>query len=219
MISDSMFFAYLGVILLAILGGLYNLRYRDTASKILLVLLCLTLASELASHLAAIRYQNNMFVYHFFAPVQLIIIGLYFDSINNNKRSRIGMLVGVLGIAVAIVNNLFFQSIKVLNSNFLLFEGLMIMTLALFSFQRILSNDSVDIFRYKHFWVIVVLIFFWSITYTAFALYSVLRVKKLFVMPFVTYLLWAVNIITYAAIGFVLLYFSGNGSKKQLAHE
>ena len=106
-----------------------------------------------------------------------------------------------------------------LNSNFLLFEGLMIMTLALFSFQRILSNDSVDIFRYKHFWVIVVLIFFWSITYTAFALYSVLRVKKLFVMPFVTYLLWAVNIITYAAIGFVLLYFSGNGSKKQLAYE
>jgi hypothetical protein len=106
-----------------------------------------------------------------------------------------------------------------LNSNFLLFEGLVIMALSLYAFQLILTDDTINIYRYGHFWIIVILIFFWSITYTSWALYSVLRVKKLFVMPFVTHLLWTVNILTYAAIGFVLLYFSGNGSKKQLAHE
>ncbi len=216
MISDSMFFGYLGVILLAILGSLYNLKDKDTASKIILVLLCLTLTSEIASHLAAIRYHNNMFIYHLFAPIQLIVIGIYFDSINNRK-GKVGTIVGIIGIVLAIINSLFFQSFDVFNSNFLLFEGLVIMTLSLFSFQRILSNDNIDIFRYKHFWIVVILIFFWSFTYTSLALYSVLRVKKLFVMPFVTYLLWSVNVITYAAIGFVLLYFSGN--RKQLIHE
>ena len=220
MISDGLFFIYLGVILLAIASGLYKLKLIDSASKILLLLLCLTLASEISSHWAALVFKNNMFVYHVFAPIQLIVVGMYFDNILEGfKKKRKATIIGIIASFAAVLNTVFFQPLQILNSNFLLLEGLIIMALALYTFQLILANESINIFQYRHFWMIVILIFFWSVTYTTWALYSVLGVRKLFVIPYVSYTLWAVNIITYAAIGFVLLYFSGNGSKKQLAHE
>lgn len=202
------FFLYLGVIFLAILGGVYKLKHKDTASKILLVLLCLTLVSEFITYWAAIKFGNNMFVYHFFAPIQLVLLGIYFDNLEHRFRRKIGLLIGASGIVIAIVNTAFFQPLKILNSNFLLFEGLVIMGLALYTFQRILADERIDIYKYRHFWMIVILIFFWSVTYTTWALFSVLQVKKLFLMPYVSNVLWIVNVITYSAIGFVLLFFS-----------
>ncbi len=209
------FVIYLSVVFLAILGGIYKLKGKDQASKILVLLLCLTLLTEFTAYWAAIKFRNNMFVYHFFAPIQLIVLGIYFDNIDAHKKRRIGFFIGTLGAIIAIVNTIYFQPLKMLNSNFLLFEGLIIMGLALYSFQHILTNEKIDIYKYGHFWIIVILIFFWSVTYTIWALYSVVGLKKLFVMPIVTHLLWSVNIVTYLAIGFVLLYFSG----KRLANE
>src|SRR5690606_22765624 len=79
--ARSRFFIYLVVLTLALFGGVYKLKRRDRASKVLVVLLCLTLVSELTAHWAAIKYRNNMFVYHFFSPVQLILLGVYFDNV------------------------------------------------------------------------------------------------------------------------------------------
>lgn len=218
MISDNLFFVYLGVIFLAAIGGIYQLRYRDGASKILVLLLFLTLISEITAHLAALRFHNNMFVYHFFSPIQLIVLGKYFDSIVDSlKKKKLGLTIGIIAAIAAIINAKFFQPLDVLNSHFLLLEGLIIMALALYTFQRILSDDKINIYRYGHFWIVVILIFFWSVTYTTWALYSVLRVKKLFVLPIVTYLLWSVNIVTYSTIGFVLFYFSSK--RKRLTNE
>lgn len=218
MISDGLFFTYLGVIILAIASGFYKLKEIDAASKILLLLLCLTLASEIASHWAALLFNNNMFVYHIFAPIQLILVGIYFDNILPSfKKKKIATIIGIIASITAVVNTVFFQPLKILNSNFLLLEGIIIIALALYTFQLILTNESINIFQYGHFWMVVIFIFFWSVTYTTWALYSVLGVKKLFVIPYVSYTLWLVNIITYAAIGFVLIYFPGR--QKQLAHE
>lgn len=212
---NSRFIIYMIVIVLAILGGLYKLKYQDSGSKVIVALLCLTLLSEYSAHWAALKFGNNMFVYHFFAPIQLIILGVYFDKVDRFNRRRIGLFIGTLGAIIAIVNTIYFQPLKMLNSNFLLFEGLIIMGLALYRFQRILTDEKIDIYKYGHFWMIVILIFFWSITYMWWALYSVLHEKNQFLLLFVTDILWVINIITYSAIGFVLLYFSG----KRLANE
>ncbi len=214
---NSRYYIYLSVLLLAILGGIRKLNHKDSSYKILIGLLCLTFISELTSYWAAIKIQNNMFVYHFFAPLQLIILGKYFDSINHNKKQKIGFIIGIIGAIIAVVNTIYFQPLKILNSNFLLFEGLVIMGLSLYTFQGILTNEKIDIYKYGHFWMIVIFIFFWSITYTWWALYTVLQEKERFLLLNVTQVLWAVNIITYSAIGFVLIYFSSE--RKQLANE
>lgn len=214
---NSRYYIYLMVLLLAILGGIRKLKYKDRAYKILVGLLFVTFISELTAYWAAIKFQNNMFVYHFFAPIQLVILGKYFDDIDKSKKFPFGFYIGIIGIIIAVINTVYFQPLQILNSNFLLFEGLVIMCLALYTFQRILTDDNVDIYRYGHFWMIVIFIFFWSITYTWWALYTVLQVKKRLMLSHFTQVLWAVNIITYSAMGFVLLYFSGN--RKQLAHE
>jgi hypothetical protein len=213
--SYTSFYLYISVLFLAVVGGVYKLNQKDKASKVLVILLTLTLLSECTAHWAAVKFRNNMFVYHFFAPIQLILLGIYFDFTGRVKKRKIGLAIGVLSALVAIVNTIYFQPLRILNSNFLLFEGLTIMGLALYTFQQILSDDRIDIYRYGHFWTIVILIFFWSVTYTTWALYSVLQVKKLFLIPYISHILWAVNIITYSAMGFVLLYFSG----KRLNHE
>lgn len=215
---DNLFFIYLGVIAIAILAGFYKLRMKDTASKILLALLCVTLLSEITTHWAALKYHNNMFVYHFFSPVQLIIICTYFDNILLKfKKRRVGVVIGVLAAIAAGLNTMYFQSLNILNSNFLLLEGLIIMALALYTFQLILSNDNINIYHYGHFWIIVILIFFWSVTYTWWALYTVMQEKERHILSKTIKILWSVNVITYAAIGFVFLYFSRN--QKQLTHE
>lgn len=209
------FYLYISVLFLAILGGIYKLSEKDKASKVLVILLSLTLVSECTAHWAAVKFRNNMFVYHFFAPVQLILLGIYFDFIGRVRKRKIGLMIGVLSAIVAIVNTIYFQPLKILNSNFLLFEGIIIMGLALYNFQGILTDETINIYKYGHFWTIVILIFFWSVTYTTWALYSVLQVKKLFLIPYISHVLWAINILTYSAMGFVLLYFSG----KRLNHE
>lgn len=218
--SNSSFFIYLTVLSFALIGGVYKISQRDFATKTLVALLCITLLSELTAHWAAIKFRNNMFVYHFFSPIQLIFLGVYFDNvISRLKRIQFAKVVCAIATIAAVVNTVFFQSLKILNSNFLLLEGLIIMALALYTFQLILSDERINIYSYGHFWMIVIFIFFWSITYTWWALYTVLQEKERYVLSHISRVLWAVNIITYAAIGFVLIYFSGNGSKKQLAHE
>lgn len=208
---------YLFVLSVSILCGIYRLRNRDNATKTIILLLSITLISEYAAHQAALQYGTNMFVYHFFAPLQLIFVGKYFDQIANSRKRNLGVIVGLIGAAFAIINGLFFQPLDILNSNFLLFEGLIVMGLALYTFQNILTDNKIDIYRYEHFWIVVILIFFWSITYIWWALYTVLQEKERYVLSHITKVLWSVNVITYAAIGFVLLYFSGN--RKQLIHE
>lgn len=204
--TTTLFFVYMSVILLAISGSFVNFRSRDKASKIIVILLGLTFAAEAAAYIAADKLHANMFVYHIFAPIQLFILGKYFDTAVFKKR-KIGLITGIFGVVVAILNTIFLQPFQTLNSNFLLFEGLAIMAMALYAFQKFLINDRLDIYKYEHFWFILILVFFWSMTYTVWALYAILELKKIFLIPIISLMILVVNIITYFGIGLVLLIF------------
>jgi hypothetical protein len=204
--TTTLFFMYMTVILLSICASLANFKVWDKASKIIILLLGLTFLAEATAYVAAEKLRTNMFVYHIFAPIQLLVIGKYFDAaVFTNKK--IGQWIGLFGIAAAISNSLFLQPIEMLNSNFLLFEGLAVMGMSLYSFQPILSDARLDIYKYVHFWFILILVFFWSMTYTIWALYAILELKKIFLIPFISLIILAVNIITYFGIGVVFLMF------------
>lgn len=208
------FWTYIVVIITAALSGLLRFKKRDKASKLLVMLLLLTLISEMTAYVCAIVYHNNMFVYHIFAPIQLLLLGLYFDNtIDLFKKKRIGIKVGILGVITATINTILFQPLNTLNSNFLLFEGLIIMAMVLYAFQRILNNDNIDIFRYHHFWFNIILVFFWSLTYTIWALYNALYTQQFAFTAYLSTIIKTINIITYAGFGVVFLYFSNKGVK------
>lgn len=202
----TLFFVYMSVILLAISGSMVNFKSRDNASKMIIFLLGLTFVAESAAYVAAAKFQTNMFVYHIFAPVQLLVLGMYFDNAVFKQR-KVGLMTSIFGIAVAILNTIFLQPFQTLNSNFLLFEGLVIMAMALYAFQKILANERLDIYKHEHFWFILLLVFFWSMTYTVWALYAILGMKKIFLMHIISVMILVVNIITYFGIGLVLLIF------------
>jgi len=207
--TNSRYYLFLLVLMSAVIVGLYNLRQKDKPVKIMVLLLCITLASELTAYWAAVKFQNNMFVYHIFAPVQLLILAKYFDEIEPYlKKQKVGIIVGIVGILGTIINTYFYQSINTLNSNFLLFEGLIIMGLSLYTFRRILNTETINIYRYPYFWFNIILVFFWSVTYTIWALYSVMLIKKIFLMPYIATVLWGVSTISYLAMAVVLFTFS-----------
>lgn len=134
------------------------------------------------------------------------MVSLYFNfSIDTFKRNKIGWVIGLIGIIVAIANAKFLQPLYEYNSNFLLFEGFCILSMSLFAFYRILENEEVIIFQTPHFWICCILLFFWGITYANWSLYTVLIAKKLDVIPYIGLILLYINIMTYLGFSIVLV--------------
>lgn len=182
---------------------MYKFKIIDLPSRILCLLLGLTFISELTAFAAAKKYGNNLPVYAVFSIVQLVLVALYFNfTIDVFSKKNIGLYIGGLGIVVGILNSMFLQPVNTFNSNFLFFEGLCIIAMALFSFFRLLlMNDDLRLHQYPHFWFGVILVLFWSVTFLNWGLYDYYSIKfKNEVWKIGTSIL-VVNVFTYMAIG------------------
>ncbi len=206
MSNNSQFLLYLFVIAIAIVVSLLKFKQLDKGSKMLALLLILTLTSEIVSYYTAKVYRNNFPVYHFFAPIQLFMVGLYFHySIEDFKKTKIGIYIGILGFIVAVLNTLIFQPITSLNSYFLLFEGVCTIFMSLYAFNRMFINEDIDLLTLPHFWFTFILLTFWCITYLTWGLYEVAPYKMARISALLSKVIWVVNLITYIGIGFVFL--------------
>lgn len=201
-------FFYLGVLVFAFLSSLVRYKRVDRAAKILPTMLGVTLLSEFLGYVFAIKYHNNMPVYHFFAPTQLILIILYFSrSIDVLKTKKTWLYFSIIGIIAGIVNTLFLQPLDTFNTYYLLFEGICIISFCLFAFYRMLENDDTAVLNNPHFWVSCIFLFFWCTTYINWALYKILGTKMHQMMPFIGISIWIINIITYLGLASVFLFY------------
>lgn len=205
------FVIYLAVIFMAIVISVFKYKQLDKASKVFCVLLVTTLISETCSFFLAKYYRNNFPVYHFFAPVQLFLVGLYFNyAIESFRRKNIGLYIGIIGILFSAFNTLYLQPIKTFNSYFLLFEGLCTIFMCLYAFNKMFVNDDIDILKSHHFWFTFILLTFWSITYVNWGVREFIRYKMLEMIFSVGNVLWLVNVLTYSGIAFVFLFYRKN---------
>jgi len=196
----TLFLAALGI-------GLYNFRKFDKGSKIIwFLLLTETLNESLAQYMAA-KYHNNIAVYNIYSLIEFSIVCWYFNNvIDYFSKYNIGFYIGLIGVIFGIIDMTLLQPIDVLNSFFLFFEGFWIIGMCLFAFFRLLlKHEELRIFRYHHFWFISIFLFFWCITYLSWGLYNILGTNFSQYIPFITILIWIVNIITYGGIGSIFL--------------
>lgn len=199
---------YLIVIALAIIACIINLKSLDKAAIILFILLPITFFSEIVAYYSALKYKNNLWVYHFFNPVQFFVISLYYNySIVRFRKKHIGIYIALAGVGLGILNSIYLQNLKSLNSYFLLFEGMSIIFMSLFSFSQMFIDNNIDLLKYSHFWLTFILLSFWSITFVNWGLYEVIQSKALFFMPAVLMTIWIVNVLTYLGMGLVFLYY------------
>lgn len=206
MSTTAQFIIYIALLALSLFYGIHKYKQIDLASKTIVILLAITLLSESVAIYMGKMYHNNMPVYHFFNPVQLFVISLYFNrSIEYFKRYNIGIYIGFFGILMSALNSLFFQPINTLISYFLLFEGFCIIFMSLFSYRSMFEDVEMNVVRNPHFWFSSIFLFLSGVTYFNWALYSFIGIKMIEIMPFLNTLILVVNMIAYASIGLVFL--------------
>lgn len=206
---------YLCALCFSFVIGLIKFRRLDQATRILILLLGLTIGSEGLAFSFAKRHVNNMPIYHFYSPIELFISSLYFNySVPALRKNNIGWYIGLIGIVAGFLNAKYLQPLTSFNSYFLLFEGFCILSLSLFAFYTILENEEFLIFKTPHFWICCIMMFFWGVTYASWSLYNTLGTRKIEVIPYFGLLLLAFNVINYLAFGIVFIFYP----KKQI-HE
>jgi uncharacterized membrane protein YsdA (DUF1294 family) len=152
--------------LLALVMSLYNWKYLKKPDKWISLLLFATFVSESLAYYFRVRFYNNMYVYHIFNPLQLIIISQYFaDAVPALRKRRVGLWIGIAVIVLAIFNAAYLQPLDTFPSVLLLFEGFCIIILSLLSFYGILYKEDIKIARNAQFWISALFLIFWSFTF------------------------------------------------------
>ncbi len=171
---------YLFVLCLATVCCLWRFRQVDLPARIFALFVLVSTFTEVLAHLAAARFQNNMPIYAIYSLMEFGFISLYFNySIDVFARKRIGYIIGGVGLVFGATNIIFIQGLDKMNSYFMIFEGIAIIGMGLFSFLRLLQkNEAFDMRYYHHFWLTTILVFFWAVTLINWSLYNYFTVKS-----------------------------------------
>jgi hypothetical protein len=163
------------LLLLIVTFGISLFRWKilSQADRWICLLLFLTFVQECAAYLCYKRYGTNLITFHIYTPIELSVIILYFNaSLKISKNPLFGVVTTLVCILLAIINIRFFQHLDAFNSYYLLLEGCVVIGLCLLSFYKLLIREEVIPNRMVHFWLIICFLFYWSLTYANFGLYS-----------------------------------------------
>ena len=217
MIYQIAYYIYFASLIFACVCSVYRFNKIDAASKILTVLICCAFINESAASYLAKRYHNNLPLYAIYSFVEYGFLCLYFNNvIDVFIKKNIGIYIGIVGIILGIGNLIFVQHLNSINSYFLLFEGLSVIGMSLFAFFRLLlKNDSLNLYKYHHFWFISILVFFWCVTFLSWGLYYYINMELKQSALKVNAALAIVSAITYNCFGCIFLLYP----KMQRANE
>ncbi len=156
-------------ILLATLIGVIRYKQYSYSMKIIVWGLIITFLSEIAGYIAinTHKYELRYTFYHFYDIIESVITTSYFifafKPVNPIKLMKINALIWPV---IGIYNMLFLQPINVLNTNMLMVESFVFISLSLFSIYIIIRQDKVEnIFKFPHFWMAVLYLISWSTTF------------------------------------------------------
>lgn len=112
------FYIYLGLILLGFIIGLFKYKQLSWQLKGVVLLLGFTFCSEVVGRILIKQIHNSNPVYHFYSPVEALLLGLILYNISRKALNQ-RIIVVVFGIVVlfSIVNSIFFQGWLSFNSN------------------------------------------------------------------------------------------------------
>jgi hypothetical protein len=178
----------------------------DFHTKILVVYIVEVWLCETLAFIAGILYHNNLLIYHIFSVLQFLLICFYFHHcIRMFQRYYIAIAVGITGLIFGVINGVYLQPNQV-NSNYLLFQCIAVITMTLISFYELLAgDDDDDLTKQPQFWASCFLLIFWSFTF-AYWLIQIIdpSVRKLF---WTGVLVNGVNIACYGGFGLLFLTF------------
>jgi hypothetical protein len=201
----------------ACISGIYRFKQLDTPSRVLSVLTCIAMVTEMAAFWFLKKFHNNLPVYIVYSFIEYFLLCLYFNNIIGSfKRKSLGIYFGVAGTLFGMLDLLFVGHFHTINSNFLFLEGLMIIGMSLQALAGWLADeDFLYVHKYPHFWFICSLVFFWTFTYLGWGLNYNSNKKREEIGMIISCSLLVVNIFFYLGIGTIFLLYA----KMQIRNE
>lgn len=151
--QEVLFYVYLAILASICLVGIWKYGILDKGTKIVFVVICSCICCEGYSFVVGKENDDRLPVYHLYSLVEIILLTLYFFTTIKLKKPVLFALLVVVYVAVAVVNVLYFQPLRSLNSNYITFNCLMAIPMSLYSLYKILIDDSIEKVQYHvHFW-------------------------------------------------------------------
>lgn len=176
------------------------------ADKWIAILLVFTFIQESIAGYLKIKYINNFFTYHIYTPIEIFLIINYFDrSVGIIEGKRIGIHIGIGAITLSIVNTLFFQRFNLINSYYLLFEGMMVIGLCMLAFYKLLIREDIVPGKMVVFWITVCFLFYWCLSYTNLGLWGASIDYSTFFAKVLGMALYYANLLFYFGLALVFI--------------
>jgi hypothetical protein len=210
-----LFVLYLALMVLCSVLAALRFKALDRPARVIVLLIFWSLLSETTA-LMVIRFQaqpNNHAVYNISCLVEWVLICVYFNhACLSLRRSRISLLLALLGLGFGIVNLAYIQEYSAMASNFLFFECAGILTLSSYALYEWLIVDDeeehelahVQLSNNIHFWLPIVFIFNQSATLWSWAAFDTYMQAGQHLSNLLQQLLLLTGIITYIFLCWLL---------------
>lgn len=202
-------FSLILIVYLIILGvdvtiGLLKYNILDRPLRVMFWMLFFCLVSEIVSSFLYTRIHTKAPVYHFFSIVELTTLTYYFLFIIKAKPPKwLLVFIPAVSILLGLSNLLFFQPLRVYNTNMLLIESVVISGMALYALFVIMKRDEIlDLISYPHFRISIAVLILWTATFFFWAFLSYLKKSSPDYYRIVALGQSMLNIATYSFIGY-----------------
>ena len=165
------FFIYLFLLICVVSYGLFNFKKISISSKYLVLMVGCTFVSESLSGNCLAILPNLALVYHILLPLTMLFLWLIFSQLVNNFR-KIDLIITVGAILLAIINSMFYQ-VDVFPSIGVSLLCNLAVWLCLQTFKNIINwPTSVSLVKRPEFWLSLITLFFYLITFFYFTFYN-----------------------------------------------
>ncbi len=186
--------------------SIYRWRILSQADKWMCTLLIATVLSESIQRILAEYKGNNFVIFHFYTPLELLLISLYFDrSIKFRKPYVVALIIGTIGILLSTFNAFYLQDYRKINSYILLLEACIIISFCMLSFYRLLIRDNIVPVKMAHFWLTICFLFYSSLTFVIYGLYGAIVGNNSKLATVFNLSLWFANFFLYIGIAIVFI--------------
>lgn len=145
------------------------------ADKLITLLIAVSFVQEILAWTFEFLYGSNLNTYYVYSPLELMAISMYFEfSVPKVRKYHIGIWVSAIGIVTSVICSVFLNA-NDLFSVFILVEGVAIILFCLYSFYAILMREDANPLPMAHFWIVICLLLYYSVTFTGWGLYSMLE--------------------------------------------
>src|SRR4051812_43555591 len=135
---DFLYKIYMVVLVLSTITGVYRYKKIDRKGRLVFWLLIITMFSEICSSISYRLHFGKNPVYHIDCTLESILITAFF-FINGGGKSRNYYILAAIIIwpVLEMLNCIFFQPIKKLDTNIILLENCWIISMALYALYKI----------------------------------------------------------------------------------